>query len=159
VIDEETFNALYRDTARSLRAYAARVLGNASQADDVVQETYLRVLRVSVAFNSRAELQAYVFRIATNLIADHFRAQKRERPLAEAPESAAPERDRAGRLDMARVFKLLRLRDRQLLWLGHVEGANYHELAKALGLREGSVRVLLSRARQRLAAIIEERKE
>ncbi len=60
---------------------------------------------------------------------------------------------------MARVFKLLRLRDRQLLWLAHVEGANYHELAKALGLREGSVRVLLSRARQRLAALIEERQK
>ena len=43
VIDEERFNVLYRETAGPLRAYAARALGNPSQADDVVQETYFRL--------------------------------------------------------------------------------------------------------------------
>ena len=148
---------LYRETAAPLRAYAARVLGNTSQADDVVQETYLRLLRVPVSFDSRNELRAYLFRIASNLIADHFRKQKRESPLTDAPESAVQTGDRSSRVDMQRVFSLLRPRERQLLWLAHVEGANYHELAKALGLRGGSVRVLLSRARKKLAALINER--
>jgi len=157
VIDEESFNVLYRETAAPLRAYAARVLGNASQADDVVQETYLRLLRVAVSFDTRNELRAYLFRIASNLIADHFRKQKRESPLSDAPDAGVQERDLPSRVDMGRVFRLLRPRERQLLWLAHVEGANYHELAKALGLGEGSVRVLLSRARKKLAALISER--
>jgi RNA polymerase sigma-70 factor (ECF subfamily) len=157
VIDEESFNVLYRQTARPLRAYAARVLGSTSQADDIVQETYLRLLRAPLSFDTGNELRAYVFRIASNLIADHFRRQKRESPLTDAPDSAAQEGDRSSRVDMERVFSLLRPRERQLLWLAHVEGANYHELARALGLREGSVRVLLSRARRKLAALIKER--
>jgi RNA polymerase sigma-70 factor, ECF subfamily len=159
VIDEESFNVLYRETAGPLRAYAARVLGNISQADDIVQETYLRLLRVPVSFDSRNELRAYLFRIASNLIADHFRRQKRESPLTDAPDSAMQEGDRSLRVDMERVFSLLRPRERQLLWLAHVEGANYHELAKTLGLRGGSVRVLLSRARKKLAALINEREQ
>jgi RNA polymerase sigma-70 factor, ECF subfamily len=93
------------------------------------------------------------------LIADHFRKQRREWPLTEAPDSAAQEGDGSSRVDMERVFGLLRPRERQLLWLAHVEGGNYRELAKALGLREGSVRVLLSRARKKLAALINERKQ
>lgn len=159
MIDEERFNVLYRETARPLRAYATRVLGDTSQADDVVQETYLRVLRVPASFDTHDELRAYAFRIASNLIADHFRRQKRESPLANAPDSAVHDGDRASRIDMQRVFSRLRPRDRQLLWLAHVEGANYHELAKALGLREGSARVLLSRARKKLAALINEREQ
>jgi hypothetical protein len=39
VIDEDSFNVLYRETAEPLRAYAARVLGNTSQADGIVQKT------------------------------------------------------------------------------------------------------------------------
>jgi len=150
---------LYRETAAPLRAYAARVLGNASQADDVVQETYLRLLRAQVSFATRNELRTYLFRIASNLITDHFRKQRRESPLADAPDSVVQDQDRSSRLDMERVFSLLRPRERQLLWLAHVEGANYHELAKALGLRGGSVRVLLSRARRKLAALITEREQ
>jgi RNA polymerase sigma-70 factor (ECF subfamily) len=99
-----------------------------------------------------------VFRIASNLIADHFRRQRHESPLGDAPENTVQE-DRSSQIDMERVFSLLRPRDRQLLWLAHVEGADYHELARALGLREGSVRVLLSRARKKLAALINEREQ
>ena len=150
---------LYRETAGPLRAYAARALGNPSQADDVVQETYFRLLRAPVSFDTGNELRAYLFRIASNLIADHFRKQKRESPLTDAPDSAVQEGDRSSRVDMERVFSLLRPRERQLLWLAHVEGANSHELAKALGLREGSVRVLLLRARKKLAALINEREQ
>jgi RNA polymerase sigma-70 factor (ECF subfamily) len=157
VIDEDAFHALYRDTAAPLRAYVARVLGGVGQADDIVQETYLRALRAPCSGYDPTQVRAYLFRIASNLIADHFRRQKRESPLGEVPERAAPARDDSARIDMARVFRLLRVRDRQLLWLAHVEGANYHELAEALGLREGSVRVLLSRARRKLAALIEAR--
>jgi RNA polymerase sigma-70 factor (ECF subfamily) len=157
VIEEEAFHALYRDTAAPLRAYVARVLGSVGQADDIVQETYLRALRAPLSGYHPTQMRAYLFRIASNLIADHFRRQKRERPLGEVPERAALGRDGSARIDMARVFRLLRVRDRQLLWLAHVEGADYHELAEALGLREGSVRVLLSRARRKLAALIEAR--
>ena len=56
--------------------------------------------------------------------------------------------------DMARVFEQLTPQQRQLMWLAHVEGADHREIAAALGLREGSVRVLLHRTRRKLARLL-----
>jgi RNA polymerase sigma-70 factor (ECF subfamily) len=156
VIDEDAFHALYHRTAAPLRAYAARVLGNVTQADDIVQEAYLRILRAPMPSDDPQHVRAYLFRIASNLITDHFRRRKREMSFWDLPERAAAPVDPASRIDMARVFQRLRPRDRQLLWLAHVEGANHREVAKALGLGERSVRVLLFRARQKLAKFIRE---
>jgi RNA polymerase sigma-70 factor, ECF subfamily len=59
------------------------------------------------------------------------------------------------RLDMIRMFQQLTPQQRQMMWLAYVEGADHREIAAALGLREGSVRVLLHRARRRLASLIQ----
>jgi RNA polymerase sigma-70 factor, ECF subfamily len=58
------------------------------------------------------------------------------------------------RLDMIRVFRQLKPQQRQMMWLAYVEGADHREIASALGVREGSVRVLLHRARRKLAALL-----
>lgn len=55
---------------------------------------------------------------------------------------------------MARGFSGLSPRQRSLLWLAYVEGLDHAELARALGLRQGSVKVLLHRARQRMQGIL-----
>ena len=156
MIDEGVFHELYRTTAAPLRAYAARVLGNVSQADDIVQEAYLRLLRTPLRTDDPQYLRAYLFRIASNLMADYFRRQKRETTVADMPEAATSAVDPAIRIDMDRVFRRLPLRERQLLWLAHVEGADHREIAHVLDVGERSVRVLLFRARQKLAKLIRE---
>jgi len=153
LLDERECHALYARTAAPLRAYIARTLGSPALADDIVQETYLRVLRRPAPALGEDELRAYVFRIAGNLIVDHWRAQKRE-VTSEIPERAAPAPDQALRIDMGRIFGRLKPRERQLVWLAHVEGAAHREIASAMGLRTGSVRVLLSRARNHLARLL-----
>lgn len=156
MIDEAAFHALYRRTAAPLRAYAARVLADTTRADDIVQEAYLRILRRPLPSDDPEELRAYLFRVASNLIADHFRRHRRE-TIAPVPDRAIEDRDASLRIDMQRTFQRLRPRERQLLWLAHVEGADHREIAKALGLGERSIRVLLSRARRKLAALIQRR--
>jgi RNA polymerase sigma-70 factor (ECF subfamily) len=153
LLDEREFLALYARTAAPLRAYVARTLGSAAQADDIVQETYLRLLRRPVPVLGDDELRAYVFRIAGNLVVDHWRTRKHE-ATSDIPDRGAPAPDRALRMDMGRIFARLKPRERQLVWLAHVEGAPHREIASALGLRTGSVRVLLSRARHRLARLL-----
>ena len=74
--------------------------------------------------------------------------------MAEMPEPVVNSADRSARIDMGRVFGRLTVRERQLLWLAHVEGLSHREVSNALGLGEGSVRVLLFRARQKLAKLI-----
>ena len=158
MIDEQAFQIFYRRTAGALRAYAARVLGNATQADDIVQESYLRLVRTSPSTSDPQQLRALVFRIASRLIVDHWRRGRLERgrPDQSAALEGVPGPDLPLRLDMARVFEQLNPQQRQLMWLAYVEGADHREIAAALGLREGSVRVLLHRTRRKLARLLSE---
>jgi len=153
-LDEAAFHALYRRIAAPLRLYAARVIGDLSRADDIVQETFLRLLRRPPPTDDPQQLRAYAFRIASNLIADGFRRERQETAVASLPEQGRDAPDLALRLDMQRLFRQLRPRDRVLMWLAHVEEQSHREIAEALGLGERSIRVLLSRARRRLAALI-----
>lgn len=156
MIDEQVFHALYRRTAGSLRTYAARVLGNGTYADDIVQESYLRLVRSPPATDDPQQLRAFLFRVASRLIIDYWRRGRREiGPSDESTDTrTAPAQDMPLRLDMARVFERLTPQQRQLMWLAYVEGADHREIATALGLREASVRVLLLRTRRKLAQLL-----
>ncbi len=162
VLDEAAFRAFYERTARPLWAYLARSTGDRSLADDLVQEAYLRLLRSGFEGEGEEHRKNYLFRIATNLMRDHFRRPRPEEPMAE-PELAAAARPAASgprvglRHDLERVWPGLEARDRRLLWLAHVEEASHREIASALGVKEASVRVLVFRARQKLAGLLRER--
>ena len=159
MMDEEAFHAFYRRTAAPLRAYVVGVLGNVTPADDIVQEAYLRILRSPPATSDEQHLRAFLFRVASNLTTDHWRRQRHERGTADlrALEPTAAALNMPLRVDMARTFARLPPQQRQLLWLAYVEGADHREIAAALGLRHMSVRVLLYRARRRLARLLDPR--
>ena len=151
-MDEAAFRRLYQRTARPLRAYLARCCGDFALADDLVQEAYLRFLRSDFEGEDDNHRKNYLYRIATNLMRDHFRRKRPE--TDEVPErDSAPGHDVAIHLrsDVGSAMAELSPRDRQMLWLAYVEGASHREIAKALGLRAASIRSMLFRARQRLA--------
>lgn len=153
--DEESFHAFFQETAGPLRAYVVGVLGSATGADDIVQDAFLRLLRLPTPPADQSHRRALLFRIAGNLIADHWRGQRRQRVIeGEVPERPVAPRDIGLRVDMRRMFQQLSPQQRQLLWLAYVEGADHHEIARTLGLRPLSVRVLLFRARRKLAQLI-----
>lgn len=158
-MDEEAFRAFYDRTARILRAYLSRVTGDGQLADDLLQETYYRFLRARSEYESEAHRRNSLFRIASNLVRDHFR-RRRTRPtlVATADEGllAAPSTaDAADRgADVRRALGRLRPRDRELLWLAYAQGSSHREIAEFLGLKAGSIKLLLFRARRRLAALL-----
>lgn len=156
--DEQAFEAFYRETAAALRRYVVRVLGDPALADDIVQESYLRVLRARPATEAREPLRGFLFRVASNLIVDHWRRQRRERgaPDARAAWASAPGPDVPQQIDLARVFDQLRPEERVMMWLAYVEGADHREIAGALGVRRGSVRVMLHRTRRKLARLLDQ---
>lgn len=155
-MDEHAFQSFYAGTARPLRAYVARTLGDLNQVEDIVQETYLKLLRMPAAPDDPHQLRPLLFRIASNLMNDEWRRRRRATNAADAHalEPSRPHPDMALRLDMSRMFQQLKPQQRQMMWLAYVEGADHREIAAALGLREGSVRVLLHRARRRLASLL-----
>jgi RNA polymerase sigma-70 factor (ECF subfamily) len=154
-IDEADFQELYVQTAARLRAYIRRAACETALADDIFQETYFRFLRANVLHLDARQRKAYLYRTATSLLVDHWRRAKRERlwGLKNWFEEGAVDKQAMGR-DMSRVFSQLKPREQALLWMAYVEGFDHKEIAQALALRERSIRVLLFRARKRLAGML-----
>lgn len=157
-MDEAKFEAFYRSTAGSLWNYLARLTGDPSAADDLLQKAFFRFLRANPALASDEHRRRYLFRTATNLAFDHFREIKRRRlaDLVPSRSSVSPDGGEL-RQDMARAFAELKPRERALLWLAHVEESDHHEISEALGVTPRSVRVLLFRARKKLGELLTRR--
>src|SRR5262249_17472888 len=149
---EVAFQAFYQETARPLRAFLCRLSGKPELADDLLQETYLRFLRAQDLKDDASLRKAYLYKIATNLITDHWRTSAREQRWVVASHSAedfreesAPDQKDGGekvilRRDLSRVFQELKPVERSLLWLAYVEGSEHREIAAALGLKQNSIR-------------------
>jgi len=152
-MNEAQFEAFYRKTAGSLWSYLYRLVGNAATADDLLQKTFFRFLRTNPSLAGEEHIRRYLFRTATNVALDHFRESKREKNIELPPPAPVDERHEL-RHDMMRMFGELKPRERALLWLAHVEEADHDEIGEALGLKSKSVRVLLFRARKKLAEIL-----
>src|SRR4051812_12658142 len=161
-MDEETFRAFYDRTARQGWAYLARITGDRTLADDLLQESYYRFLRAERAFTSDSHRRNYLFRIATNLAHDRHRrgrvAVNVPLPEENAPGALSDDRDLAAetqrRTDLARAMATLKPREREMLWLAYAQGSSHEEIADSLGLRRSSIKILLFRARRRLAAAL-----
>jgi RNA polymerase sigma-70 factor (ECF subfamily) len=162
VMDEEAFRAFYDRTARSLWAYLARITGDRALADDLLQESYYRFLRAERRFESESHRRNYLFRIATNLAHDRRRrgrhavsvpvpAENEPGALVDRSDLAA---DTERRTDLARAMATLKPREREMLWLAYAQGSSHEEIAESLGVRKASIKILLFRARRRLAAAL-----
>ena len=160
-MDEDAFRSFYDLTSSAVWAYLSHITGDSHAADDLLQETYIRFLGVRRRWESDAHRRNYLFRIATNLAHDRHRRDKirRTEPLDEArieavgPSSSGGVGYEQGE-DLRRALARLSPRERQILWLAYAEGSSHQEIADTVGLRAGGIRVLLFRARRKLAALL-----
>ncbi|MEO8505842.1 MAG: RNA polymerase sigma factor [Acidobacteriota bacterium] len=161
-MDDDAFRAFHQQTSSGLWAYLVGACRDRALADDVLQESYLRLLRAThFVPESEEHRRRYLYRIASNLLHDHARSPRRREDSIEDLELAAPPSSSGGdssglKTDLARAFANLGARDRQLLWLAHVEGYSHEEIAVTAGVKPKSVRVLLFRARQKLQLILKD---
>lgn len=157
---EEAFTAFYDLTARPVRVYLSRMTGDERLADDLLQETYYRFLRTNAAFESDDHRRRYLFRIATNLINDERRRPRLELPakrieVAQEPLTEPHLAERAARrIDLLRALGRLKPRERSMLWLAYAQGWSHQEIAASIGVKTASMKPMLHRARQRLAALL-----
>ena len=156
-MNEDAFRAFYDRTARPVWAYLRRLSGDAAVADDLLQETYFRFVRVERTFESDAHQLHYLFRVASSAAADWRRARRpgdialgdtAERALAQRVPASAEDR-----ADVTRTLARLRPRDRQMLWLAYAQGSTHEEIARQLGVGRPSIKAMLSRARRRFVAL------
>lgn len=141
---------LFESHGTAIYRFCRATLGNASDAEDVVQETFLKLLQHLGAGGDRSNLKSWLFTVAGNACRSRTRWRARWLPWtaehdlrAADPPGEVPDYQRAGA-----AFAALAPRDRLLLSL-RAHGLSYREMAKAAGLREASVGRLLARAVER----------
>lgn len=160
-MENEAFAAFYSRSARPLWAYLARSSADPALADDLMQESYVRFLCAAgapaLATDGEAAARLYLFRIATNLLRDYWR-RPRAVSIEEIPEEFFAVRGQATQTDaqilLGPALKQMKPRERQMLWLAHAEGYSHREIAKVMGLNTASIRLLLFRARRKIAALL-----
>ena len=159
-MDNDAFAGFYERSARPLWAYLARVSGNAALADDLMQESYVRFLCAPSTPDGEVAGRRYLFRIATNLLKDHWRRGSSP-SIEEIPEERFATGADMSRFDsqamLGPALAAMRPRDRQLLWLAYAEGYSHREIAEVTGLAAASIRLLLFRARRKIARLLREK--
>jgi RNA polymerase sigma-70 factor (ECF subfamily) len=156
--DREAFRALVERHSRNVFRLAFRMTGNEEDAEDVVQETFLKAYRNLPRFAGQSEFSTWLHRIAANCAVDSLRRrvsrQMQERPLeASALEAAAtdptPERTLSGSEIHQRValsLEGLSAMERAAFVLRHFEGRTIAEIGKTLGVRSGAAKNCVFRA-------------
>jgi len=160
-MDDQAFASFYERTARSLWAYLARTSGDPALAEDLMQESYVRFLcaaqRPLHVDEGEVACRRYLFQIATNLLRDHWRRPRTSSIEDVSEDFFARSADSArsdSQMTLGPAMSQLRPRDRQLLWLAHAEGYSHREIAEVTGLGSTSVRLLLFRARRKIAGLL-----
>ncbi len=158
-MDRDAFAGFYQRSAPALRAYILRVSRNAALADDIVQESYLRFLCASWPDGGEVNFRRYLFRIATNLLRDHWRRPQAAN-IEDVPQQFLAIQDFSAQIDLQAALDpalaQMRPRDRQILWLAHAEGYSHREIAEITGLGTASIRLMLFRARRKMARLLGE---
>ncbi len=159
-MDNEQFAAFYARSARPLWAYLARVSRDPALADDLTQESYVRFLCADHPPDGEVAARRYLFRIATNLLRDHWR-RPQSSSIEDLPEEIFKAKCGVAQSELHAMLEpamaSMRPRDRQLLWLAYAEGYSHHEIAEVTGLASASIRLLLFRARRTMARLLRER--
>lgn len=147
-----TLSDLWDEHKTRLRAYIARQVRERDAIDDILQEVFLKAHTNLHAVRSQGSLAAWLYRIAANAIADHYRGQ---RPADELPEElAAPEPEPNYIAELASCLQPL-IDDlpetyRIPLVLSEIEGLTQKEVALRLGLSLSGVKSRVQRARDKL---------
>lgn len=165
--DDAAFDALFERWAGKLLRFLERMVRDQAVAEELVQETFLRVHRARARYKADAKFSTWLYTIAANVARNELR-----RPFRRAPhDSTDAEREgtplelaaedppvddivNARRIGAEVEAALAKLPERQraALWLAAVDGLPYAEVAQALETSESSVKALVHRARVALAA-------
>lgn len=143
----------------SLRAFAISLTNNADQADDLVQDTLVRVVSNIHRFEVGTNLNAWLFTILRNLLHSEYRKRRREVEDADgsyaARLSAPPEQGiRLAFEDFKRALVQIPVDQREALLLVGAEGLSYEEVAQVCRGAVGTIKSRVNRARTRLAQLL-----
>jgi RNA polymerase sigma-70 factor (ECF subfamily) len=161
----EAFERLYALHGARMKSIARNLLGHESDAEDAVQEAFLKIYRGAGSFRGTAAVSTWIYRILVNVCYDALRRRKRraedaltiETPAGERAASGAPlapAGDHPLRIAIEQGVARLKPRQRDVFLLSAVEGFSHREIAEVLDIPEGTSRTLLFEAKRHLQDLL-----
>ena len=151
--DLRAFEQIVRDHQQPVWRFLRRMLGDGAAAEDVAQETFLRVYRRLPGFAFESKLSTWIFQVARNAGIDELRARERHARLIGAvpPPPRSANGPGEARVEIDEALATLPVDQREALLLVEVLGLRYAEAAGVLGTPVGTVKSRVFTARSRLA--------
>ena len=177
---ERAYRELVRRYERPVFSLIYRMVRDRELAEDLAQDTFVKVLNALDSYRSEYKFSSWIFKIANNTAIDHLRRKELDTlSLEGAPDAVSPERAEATALQLGdrtesplqemesrelgsaieRAVGALRPEYRSCILLRHVEGRSYEEVAEILGLPLGTVKTYIHRARAELKTALESVRE
>jgi RNA polymerase sigma-70 factor (ECF subfamily) len=165
--DSAAFGILYETHLDRVYRYVYYRVGSTTEAEDLTEQVFLKAWEAIDRYESRGvPFVAWLYRLAHNLVIDHYRARRPTMPLEDVGEAEEPGANILdtveSQLDAEQVREALRKlspEHQQLIVLRFVEGMSHAEVAQITGKSEGATRVVQFRALQNLARVMQGERE
>jgi RNA polymerase sigma factor (sigma-70 family) len=162
--DLAAFERLYEREAPRMKSVALNLLGNVGDAEDAVQESFLKIYRGAKTFRGGASFSTWIYRVTVNTCYDALRRRK-SRPAGPPLDAhdgrenvaALPGSDHPLRLALEKSVALLPPKHRAVFLLFEVEGFTHGEIGRILGIPEGTSKTFLFDAKKKLQRWLRER--
>ena len=151
--DSQVFEQIYRTHGRKMKSIAFNHLGTAADAEDAVQETFLKIHRAASTYSGEASFSTWVYRILINTCFDILRKRKRrgdESAIDELPERTAPNVDNVKKMTLRKMLNDLPEQRRTVFNLFEIEGLSHAEIASILDITEGNSKWILFATKKQL---------
>jgi RNA polymerase sigma factor (sigma-70 family) len=151
--DAGVFEEIYRQFGDRMKSIAWNHLGNVSDAEDAVQETFLKIHRAAATYTGEASFSTWAYRILVNTCYDVLRRRKRrieEAPIDDMLERGASAVDDMKRIALRRLLDQLPEQKRTVFTLFEIEGLSHAEIGQILGITEGNSKWILFATKKEL---------
>jgi RNA polymerase sigma-70 factor, ECF subfamily len=153
--DSDAFGEVYRRFGERMKSIAFNHLGNIADAEDAVQESFLKLHRAARGFTAEAAFSTWLYRILVNTCYDLLRKRKRRGEESAADDllfldRAAPSVDDTKRITLRKLLAGLPEQRRSVFTLFEIEGLSHAEIAEILGISEGNSKWILFATKKQL---------
>jgi RNA polymerase sigma-70 factor (ECF subfamily) len=158
--DVGAFENVYRAHVPAVRALCVRMCGDAGEADELVQDAFVRAWERLGSFAGQSSLATWLHRLTVNVVLEKWRSANRDAlrmlddPDALALRTQEPLRDADVAIDLAAAMRRLPPGARTVFVLHDMEGYAHDEVATMIGIAAGTSRAQLFRARRALARML-----
>ena len=161
--DADAFRQLYHNTDRTVYSFILSIIKNPQDAEEVMQETYLKIWTSAASYQSQGKPLAWIFTIARNLCYMKFREQKRQADLGldelegeETGQVCLPLENLADAMVLQSALEILKEEERQIVLLHASAGLKHREIASSLHMPLATVLSKYNRAVKKLKQYLRE---